>query len=361
MPRPSADTLQSSLRELYAHLDLDTLPAVALTIVRRLVDCDVAGYNEIDTARKRAIGLIQPESEAARMFSNVAVWERYMHQHPLLSHFRAFPYDRPKKITDLVTQAEFEALDLYREYFGPLGHRYQMVTPIPTRSTVMVGIAQNRRRRDFTERDRATLDTLWPHLCQAYENAATVSELKLNARRHEIVMDRLDRGQIQVDADARVVAASPAAVRYLLEFVANDPLTASQLPKALEPWARRQIATLLRDSVVELAHPAPLLIPGPHGTLAARLIRDAQPERFLIVLSRSARLESHTALMTMGLTAREAEVLYWCAEGKSRGESSTILGISERTVQKHLEHVYTKLDVNNRVAAVTKALEWVRW
>jgi DNA-binding CsgD family transcriptional regulator len=358
--KPSADTLHTALRELYSHLDLDTLPPVALGVVQRAVDCDVAGYNEIDTARGRAVGVIVPESEAARVFPNLPIWERYMHQHPLLNHFRALPYDRPKRVSDVVTQEKFEELDIYREYFGPLGYRYQIVTHIPTRSTTIVGITQNRKRRDFTEADRNILELLWPHLCQAYENAATVTELKQAAQRHEIVMDRLDRGEISIDGSARVQHASAAAQRFLAEFLANDPLTGSSLPAAIATWAKQQIATLAGEAE-ELAHPAPLLLPGPHGTLAARLIRDARPGQFVIVLSRSARLDSPTPLMSMGLTAREADVLYWCVEGKSRDEISTILTISERTVQKHLEHVYAKLDVSNRVAAVTKAMEWVRW
>ena len=357
---PSAQLLQASLRELYAHLDLDALPAVAVRVAQRMVDCDVAGYNEIDTARGRAVGLIEPDTEAARVFPRLPVWERYMHQHPLLNHFRAQPYDRPRKITDVVTQSEFESLDIYLEYFGPLGYRYQFVTHIPTRSTVIVGITQNRVRRDFTERDRQILDLLWPHFCQAYENAAAVSELKLRAERHDIVMDRLDRGEIVVDTAVRVTHASPAAVRFCAEFLPDDALSAVRLPDVIADWARRQIAAVTRDGV-ELAHPEPLLVPGEHGTLTTRLIRDAQFGRFLIVLSRSARLTSHTALISMGLTDREAQVLYWCAEAKNRFDISRLLGISDRTVQKHLENVYAKLDVTNRVAAVTKALEWVRW
>jgi DNA-binding CsgD family transcriptional regulator len=55
------------------------------------------------------------------------------------------------------------------------------------------------------------------------------------------------------------------------------------------------------------------------------------------------------------LTAREHEVLRWVASGKSNRQIATILGTSPRTVQKHLEHVYVKLGVENRLAAVLRA------
>jgi DNA-binding NarL/FixJ family response regulator len=52
------------------------------------------------------------------------------------------------------------------------------------------------------------------------------------------------------------------------------------------------------------------------------------------------------------LTLREAEVLTHVVEGKVNGEISSDLGISERTVEKHLESIYRKLGVESRTAAV---------
>ena len=358
--RTTVDVLQKALRELYSHLDLDTLPRVAIDVATRLVDADVTGYNEIDPARRRGVGVLLPEAEGAALMQNIGVWEKFMHQHPLLNHFKEFPYDRPRKITDFMTQRAFEELDLYREFFGPRGFRYQMVTNIPTRSSIVAGIAQNRRGRDFSERDRQALDLLRPHFRQAYENASLVSELRSSTSRLELLMDRMDRGQIVIEVDGSVVMASPAAVRFVGEFLPKERLTTTALPATLADWSRREIAALGQNAS-DLLEPLPLLIDGESGRLAARLIADQQPTRFIVVLSRVSRPASPEALLSMGLTAREADVLFWSAEGKTRSETATILHISERTVQKHLEHIYAKLDVTNRVAAVTKALEWTRW
>jgi DNA-binding CsgD family transcriptional regulator len=61
----------------------------------------------------------------------------------------------------------------------------------------------------------------------------------------------------------------------------------------------------------------------------------------------------------LGLTPREAEVLAWVAQGKSNGVIGTILGISPRTVQKHLERTFNKLGVESRTAAAAHALTFV--
>ena len=57
-----------------------------------------------------------------------------------------------------------------------------------------------------------------------------------------------------------------------------------------------------------------------------------------------------------GLTAREGEVMRWLACGKTDAEIAALLSISPRTVHKHLEHVYVKLGVETRTAAVMRVL-----
>ncbi len=49
-------------------------------------------------------------------------------------------------------------------------------------------------------------------------------------------------------------------------------------------------------------------------------------------------------------------MLDWLAAGKTDREIAAILGMSPRTVQKHLQHIYEKLGVETRTAAVMRAL-----
>ena len=61
-----------------------------------------------------------------------------------------------------------------------------------------------------------------------------------------------------------------------------------------------------------------------------------------------------------GLTTREAQLLFWLTRGKSNREMGIISGISARTVDKHLQHVFEKMDVGSRHAAVVQAIEALR-
>lgn len=56
------------------------------------------------------------------------------------------------------------------------------------------------------------------------------------------------------------------------------------------------------------------------------------------------------------LTLRERQVMHWLRCGKTDAEIAALLSISPRTVQKHLEHIYVKLGVETRTAAVMRAL-----
>ena len=61
-----------------------------------------------------------------------------------------------------------------------------------------------------------------------------------------------------------------------------------------------------------------------------------------------------------GLTAREAEVLYWVVKGKINRDIGDILGASPATVKKHLERVFAKLGVETRTSAAGMAMNRIR-
>jgi DNA-binding CsgD family transcriptional regulator len=60
------------------------------------------------------------------------------------------------------------------------------------------------------------------------------------------------------------------------------------------------------------------------------------------------------------LSIREAEVLEWVAEGKRNREIATILGLSPRTVEKHVQNIMEKIGVETRTAAGKWWLERLR-
>lgn len=89
---------------------------------------------------------------------------------------------------------------------------------------------------------------------------------------------------------------------------------------------------------------------------------DAQgePGDWLIVMQETSDAAVLEALaQAFGLTAREAEVLYWVVKGKINRDIGDILGSSPATVKKHLERIHAKLGVETRTAAAAMAINRV--
>jgi DNA-binding CsgD family transcriptional regulator len=63
------------------------------------------------------------------------------------------------------------------------------------------------------------------------------------------------------------------------------------------------------------------------------------------------------AFASLKLTPREGEVLFWISQGKSNHDIGVILGAKTATIRKHAEHIFAKLNVENRTTAAMVALE----
>jgi DNA-binding NarL/FixJ family response regulator len=66
---------------------------------------------------------------------------------------------------------------------------------------------------------------------------------------------------------------------------------------------------------------------------------------------------AHELRKDFKLTSREVEVLSWLSKGKTNRDIAQILGLSPRTIDKHLEQIYAKLGVENRTAAAAMAVK----
>ena len=80
------------------------------------------------------------------------------------------------------------------------------------------------------------------------------------------------------------------------------------------------------------------------------------PNEFLLRLAKDSSTQMPAQFSSeLGLTTREGEVLSWLSKGKTNRDIAQILGLSPRTVDKHLEQIYAKLGVENRTAAAAIA------
>lgn len=74
------------------------------------------------------------------------------------------------------------------------------------------------------------------------------------------------------------------------------------------------------------------------------------------VAAQFAQLARRDDLPVEAPTAREREVLQHLAKGLTNAQIAHTLGIAERTVRFHIENLFSRLQVDNRVEAVMKAI-----
>lgn len=91
----------------------------------------------------------------------------------------------------------------------------------------------------------------------------------------------------------------------------------------------------------------------PHELLAG--VRAAAAGESALAPAVASRLMARMRAPRVSLSAREIEVLALVAEGASNGEIAGRLHITDATVKSHLVHVYSKLGVASRTAAVSAA------
>lgn len=155
----------------------------------------------------------------------------------------------------------------------------------------------------------------------------------------------------------RLTWQTPLA-RHLLAAYFSGENTAETAPASVLHWILNTLDQHRRQ-------PDSALLPLNIVREARRLIitlheQTADGEWLLVLREENDAARIDALIANFGLTRKEAEVLYWVCKGKTSPDIGDILGSSPRTVNKHLEHVYEKLGVENRTAAAKLALDFLR-
>ena len=204
----------------FAAAGVERLPALVASEFTTLSVCNLAN------GRRQVYGMpagaLSPDDKAA--------FDRHFHNHPLVRYHGHDGGGNTQRISDCLPIERFRRTALYNDYYRRIGIDNAIALPVYVGNGLLVSFVLNRKRRDFSDRERLLLDLLRPHLARLYQKAKRLSRL----------------------------------------------------------------------------------------------------------------------------TTREAEILRWLAAGKSDAQIGAILGTSPRTVQKHLQHLYEKLGVENRTAAAMR-------
>jgi DNA-binding response OmpR family regulator len=163
-------------------------------------------------------------------------------------------------------------------------------------------------------------------------------------------LDASGRFLLAVNRQGKIMWATPQAQKLLSENLAagtNDELV---LPHPMLPWLEQ-----VQKAKAGSKTPAMASFPN-NEQLRLQYMGKLGSNEFLLRLAKDSSANTPAEFSSeLGLTSREGEVLSWLSKGKTNRDIAQILGLSPRTVDKHLEQIYAKLGVENRTAAAAIA------
>ncbi len=165
-------------------------------------------------------------------------------------------------------------------------------------------------------------------------------------RQAQEAVDVAGLGVVVLDGQGRVAWRSPQAARWLEEAFADQPFPM----EAAGDWlagARQPDQAGHQDLALALADGRQLL--------ARHMGASGLGESMVLLSHEAPQTPAARRLQQVALTPRETEVLSWLSKGKTNRDIADILGMSPRTVNKHLEHIFEKLGVETRTAAAAVA------
>lgn len=170
-----------------------------------------------------------------------------------------------------------------------------------------------------------------------------------SAQSARVALDAAGRHLLAVRANGAIHWSTPQATRLVNAATGRDDGLEIVVAHISGWLSHRATADAARDTpltITEAGRPA----------LQLSFLGAMGPDEYLFRLTAAnEKSDDHLLKDHFALTTRESEVLLWIAKGKSNRDIGDILGLSARTVNKHLEQIYVKLGVENRASAAVKA------
>jgi DNA-binding CsgD family transcriptional regulator len=344
--------LLMSIQELYESFELARFPERIFSSTSKVIPSHICSYNEIDITRNHVVAVTDAALELDLDLAGAFV--RYIGEYPGAHHLINEQWKEPFKLSDLISQNSFRRLNLYNEFYRKLDVEHQLVLPLWHVTGTSACVVWNRDGRDFTERDRAISDLLRPHLVQAHQ----VAELIARKGIYDGISSAMSTSAEDIavlSPTGRVMLMTRHARRTIERFFGRFPRFSMELPGRLADWVREELM-LRNDSAGIPVRRRPFLRVRNGKQLGIHLLSRKHDHRLLLVLEETEQLPSGVAELTkVGLSRREAQILLWVARGKTNPEIATIIQRSPGTVKKHLDNIYSKLQVSSRAAAVAEA------
>lgn len=343
------------LQDLYALREKNAFTTHLVSSFPDLIPAEACTYNEMDGAHNQASYKLWPD-DFTPIKDAQEILGRFASQIPMHTHWERGD-GQALKISDFLSSPAYKKKEIYNEFYQPMRIPFTMGIALPVNRRCLVTIGHHRARKDFTERERTTLNVIQPHVLQAYANAQAVTHMQEELVKLHHAVERITQGLISVDARGLIQWSTVRARELLGHYFGERKRGYSRLPDLLVRWIQCR-KTQLEHMDGRPDKITPMVIDRGSRQLNVRMVPEG--DHCLLFLDEASAEATVEQLARLGLSRRETEILAWLVYGKTNPEIAMILGVSVRTVHKHMEHIYCKLGVENRHAAISLAFETMR-
>jgi DNA-binding CsgD family transcriptional regulator len=341
------DLLLDCIRELHSFRDVSVLRLWLLEdAFPRLVPSDWFSYNEVDfQSPQKNFVLLRPDTGSIGAL--LPKFAAFAHQHPIITRQMNKQDLSVLKISDFLSREAFHQLELYTDVYRPLGVEYQISAALHTKQNQITAFALSRRSHDYSNRDRTVLEHFRAQLLVALQNLRVADQMRQVATDASLAMHQHSLATVTASQEGRILNHTGAALDWI------GPCPNGKLPAEMLNWAQRRLAGS-RD--LRIKEP-PLLLNRAHGELSIQMVPSTISGQMVLSLRLDPSrdwLKNSTAL---NLSPRQFEVAWWISEGKTNADIARILGISPRTVHKHVENIFQRLGVETRVGVILRLLK----
>lgn len=328
--------------------DAESFGLSVLKAIAPVLPFDIGSFNEVDPKTERAVFCALPQ-DVGVMGEQVEEFPRLVQQNPILQYQHQTGDGSARRLSDFVDATGLHELELYRRIYQPLGIEYQVAVGLVVKSPLVVALALNRRFSDFLDSELALLDALRPHLSQSYRNLQTIQAL----RGIDGALAELGGGVVVLDDAGLNTRWSPWAqdvLQHHFGFGADG-----RLPEPVARWIEEERRHLFADGQPRIHRPLVSVLGD--RQLVLRFIPGAGLRPDVVTLDERRPERVVAELARLSLTDREAEIMQQLLRGESVRGTATNVGVAPATLNKHLEHIYRKLGVTSRSAAVAAATD----
>ncbi len=347
--------LLEAITHLHSDLSPETLPERALGAVQKIISGDILAYDSFteDGVHTGDIWHDPPGTISPELY---AVFSKLASEHPFAPYVFSRSYRFAMMTADYVSPLDFKNSAIFSEFYKHFPVHHQLLVPITTGPGTLVTCAVNRRGKNFTEEERMMLDLIAPHLGGAIQNSRKMQAVLAALNDLSTALETRSCGIVSLNSDLKVLYISSVCTDLLQRYLGKSVCKDGSLPEFLIGWIKQN--DLLSNGEFPRV-PINLKLELPGSILSVTLMFDGKSDERSLILEEFKEFRP-ADLRTLGLTKRQAEILFWLSRGKTDKDIGGILCISHRTVNKHLEAIYSRLGVETRTAAIQIALSVVR-